>query len=199
MEIVSCDEKGIEKIVEVYEKGGIIGFPTDTVYGLGCDPFNSDSTSKIFELKNRDGGKKFPILGISKNELEKIVEFDSDAEKIAEMFWPGQVTLLLPIRKEIENKIENNGKLAVRVPGNECVLSILKHCKLIIGTSANISGEKSILDSNEFKIKLPKVNTLVDGGTIVSEGESTIIDFINGELKIIREGSISKEEIENIL
>ena len=199
MEIVSCDEKGIEKIVEVYEKGGIIGFPTDTVYGLGCDPFNNDSTSKIFELKNRDGGKKFPILGISKNELEKIVEFDSDAEKIAEMFWPGQVTLLLPIRKEVENKIENNGKLAVRVPGNECVLSILKHCKLIVGTSANISGEKSILDSNELKVKLPNVDVLVDGGKIVSSGETTIIDFVNGELKMIREGSVSKENIEKIL
>ena len=78
-------------------------------------------------------------------------------------------------------------------------MSILKQCKLIIGTSANISGEKSILDSNEFKIKLPEVNTLVDGGTIVSQGESTIIDFMNGELKMIREGSISKEDIENIL
>jgi len=199
MEIVSCDEKGIEKIVEVYEKGGIIGFPTDTVYGLGCDPFNNDSTSKIFELKNRDGGKKFPILGITKNELEKIVEFNSDAEKIAETFWPGQVTLLLPIRKEVENKIENNGKLAVRVPGNECVLSILKHCKLIVGTSANISGEKSIVDSNELKVKLPEVDVLVDGGIIVSSGESTIIDFADGEVKIIREGSVSKENIEKIL
>ena len=199
MEIVSCDEKGIEKIVEVYEKGGIIGFPTDTVYGLGCDPFNSDSISKIFELKNRDGGKKFPILGISKNELEKIVEFNSNANKIAERFWPGQVTLLLPIRKDIVDKIENNGKLAVRVPGNECVLSILKHCKLIVGTSANISGEKSILDSTELKIKLPNVDVLVDGGKIVSSGESTIIDFVNGELKMIREGSVSKENIEKIL
>ena len=122
MEIVSCNEKGIQKIVNVYENGGIIAFPTDTVYGLGCNPFNSDSTSRIFELKNRDGGKKFPILGTSKNELEKIVEFNSNAEKIAENFWPGQVTLLLPIRKEIASKIENNGKLAVRVPGNECVL-----------------------------------------------------------------------------
>ena len=199
MEIVSCDEKGIEKIVTVYENGGIIAFPTDTVYGLGCDPFNNDSISKIFELKNRDGGKKFPILGISKNELEKIVEFNSDAEKVAEKFWPGQITLLLPIKKEIANKIENNGKLAVRVPGNKCVLSILKHCKLLVGTSANISGEKSILDSNELKVKLPKVDVLVDGGIIVSSGESTIIDFINGELKMIREGAVSKESIEKIL
>ena len=199
MEIVSCDEKGIEKIVNVYENGGIIAFPTDTVYGLGCNPFNSDSTSRIFELKNRDGGKKFPILGISKNELEKIVDFNSNAKKIAENFWPGQVTLLLPIRKEVANKIENNGKLAVRVPGNECVLSILKHCKLIVGTSANISGEKSILDSTELKMKLPNVDVLVDGGKIVSSGESTIIDFVNGELKMIREGSVSKENIEKIL
>jgi len=199
MEIVSCDEKGIKKIVELYQIGGIIAFPTDTVYGIGCNPFNSDSISRIFELKNRDGGKKFPILGISKNELEKIVEFNLDAEKIAEKFWPGQVTLLLPIRRDVSNKIENNGKLAVRVPGNECILSILRHCKLIVGTSANISGEKSILDSNELKKKLPEVDVLVDGGKIVSSGESTIIDFENGELKMIREGSISKESIERIL
>ena len=199
MEIVSCDEKGIEKIVNAYENGRIIAFPTDTVYGLGCDPFNNDSIFRIFELKNRDGGKKFPILGVSKDELEKIVEFNSDAKKIAERFWPGQVTLLLPIRKEIANKIENNGKLAVRVPGNECVLSILKHCKLIVGTSANISGEKSILDSNELKIKLPKVDVLVDGGKIMSSGESSIIDFVNGELKMIREGIVSKKDVEEIL
>ena len=199
MEIVSCDVASIEKIVTIYENGGIIAFPTDTVYGLGCDPFNRNSTSKIFELKNRDGEKKFPILGMSKNELEKIVEFNSDADKIAGRFWPGQVTLLLPIREEVKDKIENNGKLAVRVPENDCILSILKQCKLIIGTSANISGEKSILDSDEFKTKLPKVDTLVDGGKIVSKGESTIIDFNNGELKIIREGSVSKEEIEKIL
>ena len=199
MEIVSCDEKGIKKIVELYQIGGIIAFPTDTVYGIGCNPFNSDSISRIFELKNRDGGKKFPILGISKNELEKIVEFNLDAEKIAEKFWPGQVTLLLPIRRDVSNKIENNGKLAVRVPGNECILSILRHCKLIVGTSANISGEKSILDSNELKKKLPEVDVLVDGGKIVSSGESTIIDFIDGKLKMIREGSVTKESIEKIL
>jgi len=158
-----------------------------------------NSIERIYELKRRDGEKRFPILGASKEELEVIVEFNSDAEKISQKFWPGQVTLLLPTRKEISDKIENNGKLAVRVPGEKCILSILKQCKLIIGTSANISGEKSILDSNEFKNRLPEVDMLIDGGKIVSLGESTIIDFIEGKLKIIREGSVSKEEIEKIL
>ena len=199
MNIVSCDENGINEIVRSYENGEIIGFPTDTVYGIGCNPFKKDSITRIYELKKRDGKKRFPILGLSKEELGKIVEFNSQAEKISQKFWPGQVTLLLPIRKNVSEKIDSNGKLAVRVPGNECILSILKQCKLIIGTSANISGEKSILDSNEFKIKLPEVDTLVNGGKIVSKGESTIIDFINGELKIIREGSVSREKIENAL
>ena len=196
MDIVTCDKNGISRIVNAYENGQIIAFPTDTVYGIGCDPFNKYSISKIYDIKKRSGDKRFPILGFSKNELKKVVEFCSDAEKISEKFWPGQVTLLLPIRKEISEKIESNGKLAVRVPNNECMLSILRQCKLIIGTSANISGETSILDSNDCKMKLPGIDVLVDSGIIKSSGESTIIDFVGDELKIVREGSVSKDEIE---
>ena len=99
MDIVSCDEDGISKTLRSYKNGGVIVFPTDTVYGIGCDPFKRDSVTKIYELKKRDGEKRFPILGTSKKELEKIVEFNSIAEKISHEFWPGQVTLLLPIRK----------------------------------------------------------------------------------------------------
>ena len=199
MNIVNCDENGINKIVNAYENGQIIAYPTDTVYGIGCNPFNKDSVSKIYDIKNREGDERFPILGFSKKELEKIVEFNTIAEKISEKFWPGQITMLLPIRKEINDKINNNGKLAVRVPNNKCVLSILEKCKLIVGTSANISGEKSILDSNECKTKLPGIDILVNGGKITSLGESTIIDFIGDQLKVIREGSISKQDIEKIL
>ncbi len=196
MYTVTCNEEGISQIIEAYQNGQIIAFPTDTVYGLGCDPLNKDSVSRIYELKKRSGKKRFPILGFSKKDLEKIVEFNPKAEKISERFWPGQVTLLLPIRKEISKQIENNGKLAVRVPNNECVLSILKQCKLIVGTSANISGEKSILDPNECRMRLPEIDVLVDGGRIKSHGESTIIDFVDDEINIIRDGSVSKDEIE---
>ena len=199
MDLVSCDEQGINQILESYKKGKIIGFPTDTVYGIGCDPFNKNSISKIFDLKKRSDEKKFPILGYSKENFEKIVQFNSKADKISERFWPGQVTMLLPIREEINDRIENNGKLAVRVPNNECLLSILKQCKLIVGTSANISGEESIVDSHDCIMKLPEIDVLVDGGKINSLGESTIIDFVDDGLKIIREGMVSKKEIEKVL
>ena len=199
MDLVSCDELGINQILESYKKGKIIGFPTDTVYGIGCDPFNKNSISKIFDLKNRSDEKKFPILGYSKEDFEKIVQFNSKADKISEKFWPGQVTMLLPIQEKISDRIENNGKLAVRVPNNECLLSILKQCKLIVGTSANISGEESIVDSHDCIMKLPEIDVLVDGGKINSLGESTIIDFVDDGLKIIREGAISETEIEKVL
>ena len=193
MNIVACNEQGISQIIEAYEDGRIIAFPTDTVYGLGCNPLNKDSISRIYDIKRRSGRKRFPILGFSKKDLEKIVEFNSKAEKISEKFWPGQVTLLLPIRKEMTKQIENNGKLAVRVPNNECVLSILKQCKLIVGTSANISGEESILDSSECKTKLSKIaqscgiNSKTENSieqalrNIANENESAII-FCTGSL-----------------
>tara|TARA_Y100000590_G_scaffold102975_1_gene117080 strand:+ start:9788 stop:10387 length:600 start_codon:yes stop_codon:yes gene_type:complete len=199
VDIVTCDKQGINRILESYEKGQIIGFPTDTVYGIGCDPFNKNSIARIFELKKRNNEKKFPILGFSIEDLEKIVEFNSKSKIIAERFWPGQLTMLLPIRKEISEKIENNGKLAVRIPNDQCLLSILKKCKLIVGTSANISGEDSIRDFHEYILKLPEIDILVDGGKIKSLGESTIIDFDHDNLKIIRDGSITKKEIENFL
>ncbi len=199
MNVITCNDEGINQIIEAYQKGQIIAFPTDTVYGIGCDPFNKNSITKIYQLKKRIGEKQFPILGLSKNELERIVEFNSNAEKISKKFWPGQVTMLLPIRKEISKEIDSNGKLAVRVPNNQCILTILKQCKLIIGTSANISGEESILDSNECKTKLPKIDILVDAGKIDSLGESTIIDFIDDELVVIREGSVFIDAIEEIL
>ena len=199
MDLVSCDEQGINQILESYKKGKIIGFPTDTVYGIGCDPFNKSSISKIFDLKNRSNEKKFPILGYSKEDFEKIVQFNSKADKISERFWPGQVTMLLPIQEEISDRIENNGKLAVRVPNNECLLSILKQCKLIVGTSANISGEEPIVDSHDCIMKLPEIDVLVDGGKINILGESTIIDFVYDGLKIIREGAISRKEIDKVL
>ena len=74
MDIVTCNEQGISQIVEAYQNGQIIAFPTDTVYGLGCNPLNKDSVSRIYDLKKRSGEKKFPILGFSKKDLEKIVE-----------------------------------------------------------------------------------------------------------------------------
>ena len=195
---VGCNAQGIELAVKTFHNGGLVVFPTDTVYGIGCDPYNSDAVNAIYKIKKRDKKKIFPVLGYSKDEIAKIAIFDEKLDRVAEKFWPGQVTLLLKIKEmTLKKSLKIEDKIAVRVPNNKCALSLLKECKLIVGTSANISGMQSFKDPNECRSKFTGYDTFVDGGIISSIGESTIVEM-DDKLKILREGTISEKEILNV-
>ena len=195
---VKCDSEGIDIAITSIKRGGIVVFPTDTVYGIGCDPYNQNSIKSIYQIKNRNPSKLFPILGLSKKELSKIAFFDERANKIAEKYWPGEITLVLKLKDEKLKKIlKLDEKIAVRVPNNPCILSILKECKLIVGTSANISDSKSFRDPEECIRNISGYDLFVDGGIISSKGESTVIE-IDKEIKVLRNGNISEEEIRKI-
>ena len=142
--IVKCDSVGIDIVKKSLQKDGVIIFPTDTVYGIGCNPYNTKAIKRIYKIKGRDEKKSLPVLGYSKNELNKIVFFDEKSSKLADRFWPGKLTLVLKIKDEkLKEAMNLSDKIAVRVPDNKCILSLLKECKLLIGTSANISGNSS--------------------------------------------------------
>ena len=196
---VSCTDSDIKIAIKKIKDGGIIVFPTDTVYGIGCDPYNKKTISRLYEIKKRKKTKPFPILGISKTELEKIAEFNTLEEKIAEKFWPGQVTLVLKVKDEkIRQSLCLDKKIAVRVPNNQCVLSLLKECKLLVGTSANISGTTPFTDPNECSKNLTRYDLLIDGGIIPSQSESTIVEIVGDDIKILREGSVPEKEIREL-
>ena len=196
---VSCTDSDIKVAIKKIKDGGIIVFPTDTVYGIGCDPYNKKTISRLYEIKKRKKTKPFPILGISKTELEKIAEFNTLEEKIAEKFWPGQVTLVLKVKDEkIRQSLCLDKKIAVRVPNNQCVLSLLKECKLLVGTSANISDTTPFTDPNECSKNLTGYDLLIDGGIIPSQSESTIVEIIGGNIKILREGNVPEKEIREL-
>ena len=138
-------------------------------------------------------------MDIQKKELEKIAEFNSLEEKIAEKFWPGPITLILKIKdKEIQKSLDLEGKIAVRVPNNQCVLTLLKECKLLVGTSANISGTAPFNDPKKCDKNLSGYDLLIDGGIISSQGESTIVEIENNDVKILRKGSVSEEMIKEL-
>jgi L-threonylcarbamoyladenylate synthase len=196
---VYCDLEGINIAVKSIREGGIVIFPTDTVYGIGCDPYNKEAVEKIYKIKKRKQEKLFPILGFSKNELSKIVNFDEKSNKIAEKFWPGQITLILPLKdKKLKASMNLMDKVAVRVPQNDCALSILEKCNLIVGTSANVSGLSSFTDPDECAKSISDYDVFVDGGKITGKGESTVVEIKDKEIEIIRKGNISKEEILNL-
>ena len=193
---VSCNKEGIEKASEIINEGGIVIFPTDTVYGIGCNPYNKESVEKIYKIKSRDIMKLVPVLTYSIETAEKIVEFDQFTKKIVEKFWPGPLTVILKVTdKKIKESLNLGNKIAIRVPNHKCTLELLKKCNFLVGTSANISGDSPYTDPDECLKKLETYDVFVDGGIITSKGESTIIEIENKQIKIIREGSLTEDEI----
>jgi len=193
---VNCDKEGIEKASQIIDQGGIAVFPTDTVYGIGCDPYNKESVRKIYEIKSRDISKPLPVLVYSKEIAEQIAFFDEIAKKIAEKFWPGPLTIILKLTDEnLKKSLNASDKIAIRVPDHKCTLKLLEKCNFLVGTSANISGHSSFTNPDECFNNIQKYDIFIDGGIITSLGESTIIEIENEEIKIIREGSLSHEEI----
>ena len=196
---VNCDKEGIERAVRIINKGGIAVFPTDTIYGIGCDPYNDESVKKIYDIKSREISKPFPVLVYSKKIAEKFVHFDDLSTKIVEQFWPGPLTIIVNSKdKKLNNSLNVSNKIAVRVPNHKCTLELLKECNLLIGTSANISGHSGFSDPNDCFDNIQDYDIFVDGGVITSNGESTIIEVENKNIKIIREGAISRREIFSI-
>ena len=200
MKQVANDPIGVSTAIESFKNGGVIIFPTDTVYGIGCNPYDENAVKRIYELKNRDNTKPLPILGYSKQVLENIVEFDDIANTIAEKFWPGRLTIILPL-KDDRLKMLSNGEdsLAVRVPNNKCILSLLKECELIVGTSANISGKEPFTDPQKLANEILDCDVFVNGGKIHSVGASTIIEIVDQQIKILRSGDISENDLVRIL
>ena len=193
---MNCNKEGIEKASQIVSQGGIVIFPTDTVYGIGCNPYNKESVEKIYKIKSRDIMKPLPVLTYSIETAEKIVEFDQFTKKIVKKFWPGPLTVILKVTdKKIKESLNLENKIAIRVPDHKCTLELLKKCNFLVGTSANISGDLPHTDPKECLENLENYDIFVDGGIIASKGESTIIEIENEQIKIIREGSLTEDEI----
>ena len=196
MEQVSNNPAGIARITQAIKNGKVVIFPTDTVYGIGCNPYDQKAVNRIYRVKKRDEVKPLPVLGYSKQVLENIVKFDEITDRIADKFWPGQLTIVLPLKDDKLKQISGgSATLAVRVPNNKCILSFLKECKLIVGTSANISGKKPFTDPQNLQNEAPDCDLFLNGGIIQSSGESTIIEIKNGNIKILRNGGVTETDL----
>ncbi len=148
----SCQkEEDLKKCAEFIDIGKILIFPTDTVYGIGCNPFNETSVLKLFKIKNRPLNKLFPVLTNHISNLSTYANITDEAKILTKYFWPGQLTIILkvqnntPFPKHIFDK-----SIAFRIPNNKCTLKLIQYTKkkLLIGTSANLSGQQPITNIN---------------------------------------------------
>lgn len=198
-------EMSLEKIGIRLKKGELIIYPTDTVYGVG-GVLKEDTLKKIYEAKTRSFSS--PLIALV-NSLDKVDEIaiisDEHREKInklIERFWPGGLTIILKKRENVPAIMVSNGEtVGVRMPNHKLALDIIESAGGILATtSANISGEATPSSFIEISpIFKERVDIVIDGGKCPIGTASTIIDMSKSKISILREGSISKEEIENII
>ena len=181
-----------KKIGEDLKKGKLIIYPTDTVYGVGGIITNEETIKNIYKAKDRSFSS--PLIALVSS-AEKI-------EKLMKTFWPGGLTIILESKDIVPPIMISNGKtVGVRMPDHETALKIIESAGGILPTtSANISGEATPRSYDELDEEFKKrVDIIVDGGKCPIGTASTIIDMSGENIKILREGAISQEQIEKII
>ena len=201
MKIIKADKDSIERAAGIIKSGGLVAFPTETVYGLGADGLNPIAVAKIFEAKKRPSFNPL-ILHISdKNWLHKFSSINNTKiEKLIEKFWPGPLTFVLP-KTDIVPEIVTSGNqtVAIRMPDHPVALKLIEASGTpIAAPSANRFGHLSPTEASHVAKYLgDKVDMILDGGKSSVGVESTIIQFHEDEFYLLRPGGLSKEEIEN--
>lgn len=190
----------VERAVEIIKKGGIVAFPTDTVYGLGGDVFSVPAAERIYRVKQRSMNMPLPVLLADAAGLADVAaDIPEMARCLIERFWPGGLTLVLTKKKSLPDIVTAGGdKVAVRVPDHPVPISLIRGSgSPIIGTSANISHEPNPLTAWEVEKQLGgQVDMIIDAGRCPGEAESTVVDVTGKSPLILRRGIISEEEIE---
>lgn len=190
----SPDKAAIKKAVRIIKAGGLVAFPTETVYGLGADYMNKYAVERLYEVKERPKNKPFTVHISDLKDLDRLsCEVSNPAERLIKKFWPGPLTLVF--------KTKNGGKTGVRMPANRAALDFITACKTpIVAPSANISGNKPPTSADEALSDLDgKIEAVLDGGKTDIGVESTVVDLTVSPYKILRTGAISEKEITEVL
>ena len=191
----------LSKAIKVLHEGGVIVYPTDTLYALGADIFNENAVRKVFEIKKRPWGNPLPVAVSSFKDIEDVAFMNESIIRLAECFLPGALTLILNKKSSVPNVVTGGlEKVAVRIPDNEVALELLSKFGPLTVTSANLHGEKTLGLINDIKMQfnVDDVSVYLDHGELHGL-PSTIVDMTLEEPKIIREGAITKREIMDMI
>lgn len=204
MQVIKIDEglqEAVAMTIEVLKSGGVIAFPTETTYGLGCDPRIPAALGKIYRIKGREASKALPLVACSMDQVKMLFDIGPHAEKLVASHWPGPLTVLLEpkdlsLRRQMP--VFRDGYSAVRASSHPFVQALV--CSYgfpLVATSANYSGKPACLSiedlQNEFADNEAGMqpDLLVDGGVLDKSEPSTIVKISSsGEIEIIRQGAI---------
>ena len=187
----------IPHALEILKAGGLVAFPTDTVYGVGALAFDGKAVESIYVAKDRPIEKAIPVLIGDKDDLEKVgIHIPASAHKLVSRFWPGPLTILIPKRAEIPESVSATATVGVRVPDHDVARALLRAAGPMAVTSANISGGQSPVTAEEVYEQLGgRIDLIIDGGQTPGGVPSTLVDCTLSELKVLRKGPVSLEDL----
>ena len=198
----SSIQQQVEDGISILRQGGLVAFPTDTVYGLGASANLPQAVEKVYQVKQRPRDRALPLLLADISQISEVAYPVSQvAWRLAHAFLPGALTLVLPKSKSVPDIITAGGKtVAVRVPAHPIPVALARGLGTpIVGTSANISGQPSPLTAGEVSIQFGnKMELIIDGGRCPGGRESTVVD-VTGEVPVmLREGAIAREKLRQV-
>jgi L-threonylcarbamoyladenylate synthase len=186
--------------VEALQRGEVIVFPTETFYGLGADALNRDAVERIASLKGRNPDSPIAVIVADREMLDQVViDVPALAKKLIDRFWPGPLTLILPAKPGLPGPLLNReGKIGVRISSHPIATRIARELgRPVTATSANPAGKEPARTIQEARSYFAdKIEVLLDGGMLTGRKGSTVVELIEGKLRIIREGEISAQELE---
>lgn len=201
MEILQASEEAVRRAAAIIRLGGVVIYPTETVYGLGCDPANVDAAKRVCMIKGRVD-KPLPLACSDVDVARRLVEFNPPAERLASRFWPGPLVLVLPARVDYSIWVTRGARtLGVRVPDHAVARRLAELSGgVIVSTSANRSGGPPPTTAGEAAEALGgEVDLILDGGRTPLGEPSTVVDLSGEEVWILRKGPIRSEQIREAL
>lgn len=197
MTVLKATKSNIIVAAQVVRRGGLVVYPTETVYGLGCDPFNVEAVKRILKVKD-NRSKPLPVLVASIVDADKVAFVSPNGKRLAAKFWPGPLTLVFPKKPNFPDVVTLGlDSVGLRIPGNDVALHLIRLCGgLLIGSSANRTGEEPPRAVQEISGELKEmVDVVLDGGAAAQGMPSTVADLTSEKPRILRDGPISLKEI----
>ena len=186
----SLTEEQIEFTQNILQNGGVIIYPTDTIYGLGCDITNTNAISRVLSIKGRDAKKPMSFVCADLPQIKKYARLSTDSEKLLEEFLPGAYTFILPASSQAPKELITEQKtVGLRIPDHRIPLSIVKALKKpLLSTSANFSGENVLKNPKELQEYMgDKVDLILTDGEIIAQA-SSVISLIHDKPTVLRSG-----------
>jgi len=199
--ISAASSESIPRALEILRAGGLVAFPTDTVYGVGSLAFDGKAVESIYKAKERPVEKAIPVLIGDTDDLDRVaIDIPDLARRLASRFWPGALTILVPKKPSLPEAVSATPAVGVRVPDHNPARALLRTAGPMAVTSANVSGQMSPTTAEEVFAQLGgHIELIIDGGKTPGGLPSTLVDCTGREIRVLRHGPITEEELRSAL